>query len=175
MALVSDRRALRSRVLADLEQAHDYYVHTKAAWAFIEKAVAGRRRFTIRNPATGTTTSHSELVRKSTGYVAEQLAQSTFQQFLAIFEGFLFDLLRLWLTEYPQSLLGKKVDFALILDAPDKEAIVQLAIGKELTEILYDRPQGWFAYIEQRATRLPEPGRDRPHRGSQDDPRRARS
>ena len=113
--------------------------------------MAGRRRFTIRNPATGTTTSHSELVRKSTGYVAQQVAESTFQQFLSIFEGFLFDLLRLWLTEYPQSLLGKKVDFAQILDAPDKDAIVQFAIGRELTEILYDRPQGWFAYLEQRA------------------------
>jgi hypothetical protein len=45
----------------------------------------------------------------------------------------------------------QEVDFALILDAPDKDAIVQLAIGKEITEILYDRPQGWFAYLEQRA------------------------
>lgn len=55
--------------------------------------------------------------------MAEQLAEATFQQFIAIFENYFFDLLRLWLMAYPQSLVGKKVDFKAILDAPDKDAI----------------------------------------------------
>ena len=43
------------------------------------------------------------------------------------------------------------VDFRAILDAPDKDAITLLVVNKELNEVLYDRPRGWFAYLEDRA------------------------
>ncbi len=108
-------------------------------------------RMKIRNSATGTITTEAELEAKSRRYVVEQLTQATFQQFLSIFEGFYFDLLRLWLTAYPQSLGKKTVEFGTILGLPDKEAITRLVVGKELNEVLYDRPAGWFAYLEERA------------------------
>ena len=57
----------------------------------------------------------------------------------------------MWLTAFPKSLGKKMVDFKSILDLPDKEAIAQLVIGKELNEVLYERPSEWFAYLEERA------------------------
>jgi hypothetical protein len=81
----------------------------------------------------------------------EQLAEATFQQFIAIFENYFFDLLRSWLIAYPRNLIGKQVDFKAVLDAPDKEAITLLVVNKELNEILYDRPARWFAYLEDKA------------------------
>jgi len=151
MALAEDIRALRDRALADLHAAHDYYTETKIAWRIVHKVVQAGHTFSIRNLITGTVTTQAELAGKARGYVAEQLAEATFQQFVAIFENYFFELLRLWLLAYPQNLIGKKVDFKAILDAPDKDAITFLVVSKELNELLYERPTGWFAYLEDKA------------------------
>ena len=151
MALSDDIRALRDRVLADLNVAHDYYTDTKVAWRLVQKAVQGGQPLSIKNKATGTVTTRADLANKAQRYVAEQLAEATFQQFVSIFENYFFDLLRFWLIAYPQSLAGRKVDFKAVLDAPDKDAITFLVVNKELNEILYDRPTGWFAYLEDKA------------------------
>jgi hypothetical protein len=83
--------------------------------------------------------------------VAEDLAAATFQQFISIFEYFFFDLLRLWLTAYPQSLGGKTLEFKNVLEARDKDAVTLYVVNKELNEIAYERPKDWFAYMETRA------------------------
>jgi hypothetical protein len=137
--------------LADLNAAHDYYTDTKIAWRIVQKFVRSGGAFSSRSMATGTVTTQAELAGKARGYVVEQLAEATFQQFISIFENYLFDLLRLWLVAYPQNLIGKKVDFKAVLDAPDKDAIALLVVNKELNEISYDRPAGWFAYLEDKA------------------------
>lgn len=151
MALADDIRALRDRVLADLNAAHDYYADTKIAWDTVRQVIAAGHTFSIRNMTTGTVTTQADLAGKARGYVAEQLAEATFQQFISIFENYFFDLLRLWLIAYPRNLIGKQVDFKAVLEAPDKDAITLLVVNKELNEILYDRPAGWFDYLEKKA------------------------
>jgi hypothetical protein len=149
--LSDDIRSLRDRVLADLNSSHDYFLDTKIAWRIVLEDVEAGYTFANRNPSTGTVTSQDDLAAKAPGYVSEQLAEATFQQFISIFENFFFDLLRLWLMAYPQNLIGKKVDFKAVLDAPDKESIALLVVNKELNEVLYERPTGWFAYLEEKA------------------------
>jgi hypothetical protein len=120
MPLSDDLRSLRDRVLGELTSAHDYYSDTKIAWELVCDHIAAGNSLTIRNPVTGTVTTQKELELRSRGYVTEQLTEATFQQFLALFEVFYFDLLRLWLTAYPRSLGKKTVDFKTRLDLPDK-------------------------------------------------------
>jgi hypothetical protein len=159
MSLGNAIRMLRDRVLAELNDAHDYFTDSEIAWKFVGTAVQNGQMFSNHNPATGTLTTHIDLANKSRRYVSEQLAEATFQQFISIFESFIFDFLRLWLLAYPQSLGGKKVDFNTILDAPDKDSIALLVVNKELNEVLYDRPAGWFAYLEEKAKLVcPTPG-----------------
>jgi hypothetical protein len=151
MPLADDITSLRDLVLADLNSAHDYYTDTKIAWELVRRFIAAGQTLSIRNLTTGTSTTHVELAAKSRGYVAEQLAEATFQQFIAIFENFFFDLVRLWLTAYPKNLSGRKVDFKEVLDAADKDAITARVVGREVNEIQYDRPTGWFEYLEEKA------------------------
>jgi hypothetical protein len=150
MVLVDDLQALRNRALADLNAAHDYYADTTTAWDIVGKFVQGGQVFSVRYPTTGTVRTQAELAAKAQGYLAEQVAEATFQQFISIFENYFFDLLHLWLMAYPKNLIGKKVDFKAVLDAPDKDAITLLVVCKELTEVLYERPTGWFAYLEDK-------------------------
>jgi hypothetical protein len=150
MALAADITALRDRALADLNAAYDYYTDTKIAWEIARRFIDSGQTFSIRNMTTGSVTTHVELAGKSRGYVAEQLAEATFQQFISIFENYFFDLVRLWLISYPKSLSGKKVDFEDVLNAPDKDTITAQVVSRELNEILYKRPTGWFDYLEDK-------------------------
>ena len=151
MALADDIRALRDRTVAALVAAHDYFADTKTAWKTVAETVAAGRQYATTNPVTGTTTTAADLVAKAQGYVNGPLIGATFQQFLSAFETFVFDLLRLWLTAYPRSVAGRKLDFKTVLDAPDRDAIVAAVIGRELNDVLYERPAGWFAYLEGKA------------------------
>lgn len=151
MALADDVRALRDRTLAELTAAHDYFEDTRNAWDLVEKAVNEGETFAFHNPVTGTATSQADLVSRGRRYVKEQLAEASFQQFISIFESFLFDLLRLWLSAYPQSLAKKRVEVQTILDAPDRDALLYEIVGREFNERAYDRPAEWFRYLEERA------------------------
>src|SRR6266849_5830764 len=148
MTLAADIQALRDRVLADLNAAHNYHEDTKTAWRMVVERVTAGESLSIQNVVTGDVTTQVDLAAKAKIYVSQHLTEATFQQFMSIFENFLFDLLRLWLLAYPRNLVGKKVDFQTILDAPDKDAIALHVVDKELNEILYERPAAWFAYLE---------------------------
>ena len=144
MGLADEITALRDRVLADLSAAHDYYTDTKIAWDIVRGAISAGQTLAIRNMTTRTVTTQADLAGKSNAYVAEQLAEATFQQFISTFEYYFFDLVRLWLMAYPENLSGKKLDFKEVLDAPDKDSITARVVSKAVNEILYERPTGWF-------------------------------
>lgn len=150
MTLSDEIRSLRERVLDDLNAAHDYYTDTKIAWRLVHKVIAAGHAITIRNMTTGSVTTGAQLAAKARGYVTEQLTEATFQQFLSIFENFILDFLRLWLTAYPKSLGKRMIDFKSILDLPDKDAIAEYIVSKELSGVLHDRPTEWFAYLEEK-------------------------
>jgi hypothetical protein len=150
MSLDDDIRALRDRALLELNAAHDYYTDTITAWEIVSNAIAAGHTFSNQSTATGTVTTETSLTGKAWEYVARQLTEATFQQFVSIFENFFFDLLRLWLVAFPRSLIGKQVDFKAVLDAPDKDAILLLVVNKELNEVLYERPMAWFKYLEDK-------------------------
>jgi hypothetical protein len=151
MALPDKIRSLRDRVMADLNAAYDYFTHSQIAWRIVHNVVQAGSTFTIKNSVTGTETTHESLLNKSQGYVAKELAEATFQQFISIFESFVFDLLHQWLMAYPQNLIAKKVDYKVILDAPDKESITTHVVNREVNEVMYERPSNWFAYLEEKA------------------------
>ena len=150
MPLTDDLRQLRDRALTDLNDAHDYYADTKLAWRIAGRAIATGRTFTVRNRTTGTVTTQTVLAAKARRYIRRQLVEATFNQFVSTFETYLVDLLRLWLTAHPESLGGKKVDFKTVLEAADKDAVTAAVVGRELNEVSYERPAGWFACLEQR-------------------------
>ncbi len=93
------------------------------------------------------------LGRLAQKYIAGYLAESVFQIQVALFEDFFFGLLGLWLTAYPDGIpdKGKKaVDLGTILDAPNKPAILQAVVDRELDGLKYKRPAAWFRYLDDR-------------------------
>jgi hypothetical protein len=97
VALSTEIELLRDRVLTELGAAHDYYNDTKLAWDIVQRAINAGHTFSVQNLVTGTITSDVDLAARIRGYVAGQLTEATFQQFVAILENFLFEFLQLWL------------------------------------------------------------------------------
>lgn len=150
MPLADDIRALRDRTLAELNAAFDYYYHSEVAWGLANHALATHPAQPYRNPATGTTVTGTELVSCSASYVAIQLTEATFQQFLSVFEVFIGDLLRLWLTAHPRVIGTKTVELKDALDAGDLPTLVARLVDHEVAEVTYKSPRTVFQYIERR-------------------------
>lgn len=150
MALADNILALRDATLAELDAVHDYYSDTRGVWGVVLAYVQEGNTVEIRNQTTGNVTSGPDLAGKARRYLAGHLAEATFQQFVMSLESFFFDLLRLWLVAYPQSLGAKDLKFKTVLDAPDKDAVTLHVVNHELNEIAYERLADWFSYLEGR-------------------------
>ena len=74
---------------------------------------------------------------------------ATFQHFVSLFERFMFDFLRVWLTEHPHSLSGKELRFQTVLDAANKGEIVAAVVQQKVLQLTYKRVADWFEYLEK--------------------------
>jgi len=70
------------------------------------------------------------------------------QNQVSLFEHLFFDLLKIVITNQPQSLSGKKqIDYATIFQAESKEELVCKLIEREINEIKYKNVGEWFNYL----------------------------
>jgi hypothetical protein len=149
MALADDIQGLANRTLSALDASHDYYTYTKRVWRLLQQIVKEGRKFSFRNPTTGTRVDEQVLLGRTQLYVTDYLMSSTFQHFVSLFEDFFFELLRDWLSAYPGSLSKKQVEMGTVLKAPDKAAIVLTVVDKELNELKYERVADWFTFLDR--------------------------
>jgi hypothetical protein len=151
MGLRQDIEAVRGRAMSRLNDAHDYYTFTKEAWRTLKLAVKrDNLNFSLHNQSTKSRIDEEDLLALAKRYVAQDLVSATLQHFVSIFENFLFEALRLWLLAHPMSLSSRQLSGRDILNLPDKAAIVDALVEKELKDVLYDRPANWFEYLNGR-------------------------
>lgn len=151
MSLGAEIRNLGENSLASLTASHNYYANAVAVWRFLQSIVSEGREFVVHNSVTGADTDQKSLVALTEHYISAYLTTASFQDFVSVFENFVFDLLRLWLIAYPDSLSEKQLKFGTVLKAPDKEAIAFAVVDRELNELKYERVAEWFEYLERRA------------------------
>lgn len=144
LALADDIKALSERVHADLEAAHDYYFNTKRVWRLVKQLVADGQHFTIVNRATEEEADEKAITSLSRRYVAVELASATLERYVAILEDYLVSLHRGWLVQYPGTIQKKQLSLSEILPLPDKAAIIDRFIDKELRDFAHKRPEEWF-------------------------------
>ena len=148
MALIDEITQLRDDSISSLDASHNYYTHTKGAWRLVQQIVRQGHKFTIRNQATGHTVNETELFGLAQDYITGYLVSATFQHFVSLFERFVFDLLRVWLTEYPLALSAKQLEFRTVVDAANRGEIVTAVVEKEVLRVTYERVADWFKYLE---------------------------
>lgn len=149
MALADDIRRLGDETRAAFAHALDYYYQSRRVWKLIEADVGYGRLFTARNEVKGTVADQAAIAPRIPSYIDRYLTPATFQQLVAIFEAYFFDLLALWLTAHPGILYRKTVDLETVLRAADAGAVLQLVVERELNEVTYRRVADWFDYLRK--------------------------
>jgi hypothetical protein len=135
MPLRSDVERIRDQSLAALNDAHDYFTYTKDAWRSLQQDVQREgRTLQWQNLSTGTSISERDVAGRA-------------QQFVSIFENFLFDSIHAWILAYPEHVSRRQLSGKDIFGLPDKTAIVDALVEKELKDVFYDRPANWFEYV----------------------------
>jgi len=130
MALRNDIESARDRFLADLAEAYDYYGHTKTAWQIVRQEVDHGLTFTVHNSLTGSNVNETELLNLSRRYMARELASATLQQFVAVFESFLYEVMRVWLLSYPESLSSRQLNGRIFFRFPTKPPLLMRWLTK---------------------------------------------
>jgi hypothetical protein len=159
VALADDIRQLGVNAQAALTRVLDYYYQSRTAWELIEDDVRAGRTFTSRNLVKGTVANQAEILSRVPKYIKDYLTPAAFQQLVTIFEAWFFDLLSLWLAAHPGILYRRQVDLETILAAPDKAAVLQGVIDRELNDVKYRRVADWFDFMRKLVS-VPGPSDD---------------
>jgi hypothetical protein len=149
MPLSDNIKALRDRATFDLVAAHDYYFDSKKAWEIARKYVEDGNSISKENEVTKTETHSDVFIEKAKSYLAKEVIEATFLQFISIFESFITDFMKVWFVAYPGALEEKKIDVTMILNLPNKEAIIEAIAEQGANAIIYDKPANWFSKIEK--------------------------
>ena len=150
MAVVDDIQALAVRANGDLDDLHDFGAHIHVMWARFKLWVQAGNTLQSRNKKTASVVSERDLIKSYTRYRTRYLQAFSFVQLSTVLEAFLFDFLRLLLTNEPRHLAQKKqIEVSVALSAVDREALVLIIAERELNELKYDRPKAWFDYMNR--------------------------
>jgi hypothetical protein len=166
MALTDDVGDLAARILARLDEARDFYLHTRQAWRVVQQIAHEGRSVGIVDRLTAQEVLAPDLESLAQRYVTVHLAESVFKGLSAVFEDWILGFARLWLAAYPKQLDAAyyeltdrsnaqrrseiQVPLSEILAAPDKTAILVEVIERVVRDLAYRRPDRWFGFIENR-------------------------
>jgi hypothetical protein len=149
MPLRQDIEQARDRAIIALKDAHDYVPFTSEAWRTLQTDIEREgRKIDWQNLHTMTSISGPAVLARAHGYVQVELTNSTLQQFVSIFENFLSDAIRAWILAHPKRISKRQLTGEELIALPDKPAIIEALVDKELKDVFYDRPANWFEYVK---------------------------
>lgn len=166
MPLSDDVRALADRILVRLDEARDFYLHTRQAWRVVQQITHEGRPVGIVDAADGREIPAPDLESLAQRYVTVHLAESAFKGISGLLEDWILGLARLWLTAYLVQLdaasgeaAGRsraqrreeiQVPLSEILAAPDRDAILGRVIERVVRDLAYGRPAQRFRFLDNR-------------------------
>ena len=142
--------ALAAQTRTDLDDLFNFVEHNDLIWKDFEVRVRKGQRMKAKILETGTEGTEEDLINSYPRYRTTYLHRLSFVQLTSVFEAFLFDFLRLLLTNDPRHLAQKKqIEVGVALSAADRGSLVLLIADRELNELKYDRPRAWFDYMSK--------------------------
>jgi hypothetical protein len=142
--------ALATHTQNDLDDLFNFGAQNDLIWEDFAKRVREGHTLTTRIIETETEVTEQNLINLYPRYKITYLHGLSFVQLTSVFEAFLFDFLRLLITNDPRHLAQKKqIEVGVALSVADRGALVLLIAERELNELKYDRPRAWFDYMSK--------------------------
>jgi len=149
MPLRNDIERARDSAITGLNDAHDYFTYTKDAWRTLQQDVQREgRTLKWENMSTKSVVTQKDVLARAQRYVEVELASSSLQQFVSIFENFFFDIARAWILAFPERVSNRQLSGKIIFRLADKAAMIDALVERELQDVFYDRPVNWFDYMK---------------------------
>src|SRR5689334_1860858 len=104
MPLDEEVRNLADRILGRLDEARDFYLHTRQAWRVVQQLAHERRAVGIVDTTSGLEVPATDLEPLAQRYVTVHLSESVFRGLSGLLEDWICGLARLWLMAYPRQL-----------------------------------------------------------------------
>ena len=153
MSVTDDLQSLIDRTNRDLDDWSDFSEHTIAVWQAFYLWVSAGHKLKSENTATGRKFTEADLVALSQFYLTENLAPFALQRFIAVFEIFVFDFLRILLLRNPGHLPSRSLMLAELLPLRGNpaalEIIIEEAVAKKLNELRFASPKEWFEFLNK--------------------------
>lgn len=150
MGVAAEIDALAKHTQTDLDDLFNFEAHSDFIWEDFESRVRKGHTLKARIVETMTEVTEEDLINFYPRYRTTYLRGLSFVQLTSVFEAFLFDFLRLLLTNDPRHLAQKKqIEVGVALSVADRGALVLLIADRELNELKYDRPRAWFDYMSK--------------------------
>jgi len=150
LAVADEIKTLATRTKTDLDDLFNFGAHNHLIWEHFEVWVRKGESLNARSVETGTEATEQDLINLYPRYRIRYVQGLSFVQLATVFEAFVFDFLRLLLTNDPRHLAQRKqIEVGVALSAADRGALVSLIAERELNELKYDRPRVWFDYLSK--------------------------
>jgi hypothetical protein len=153
MSLADAIRGLANDVRGGLDEAWDFYLHTKAAWRASQQFALAGHTVEIRNRKAGVLLDAAQMDLLAQRYITVHLAQSVLVRFATLREDWVFGLLGHWLMAFPKGIPHKEkksIGLGEFLDVYDLDTILRGVVDRELYGLKYERPAAWFKYLDDR-------------------------
>jgi hypothetical protein len=150
MAIADEIDALAVRTQRNLDDLFNFGEHNDLIWEHFEAEVRKGKTLKARTIQTSTEVTEQDLISLYPRYQTTYVQGLGFVQLTTVFEAFLFDFLRLLLTNDPRHLAQEKqIKVGVALSAADRGGLVLLIAERELNDLKYDRPKAWFDYLNR--------------------------
>ena len=166
MPLPENIRNLAEQILRRLDEARDFYLHTRQAWRVVQQIAHEGRSVGIVDTASGLEVPAPDLEPMAQRYVTVHLSESAFKGLSGLLEDWIVGLTGCWSTAYPVQLDAAyneatertrsqrreeiQVPLSEILAAPDRDAIIRGVVERVVRELSYRRPAQWFRFLDSR-------------------------
>jgi hypothetical protein len=103
MRLPDENRGLADRIVARLDRAREFCVHSRQAWRLVQKLAEKGRPVGIVDLASSQQLPSLEIESRSQSYVTA-LGESVYKELSSLLEDWILGLIRIWLSAYPEDL-----------------------------------------------------------------------
>ncbi len=138
---------LTAKSVSDLDEIYEFVAYSNLAFKLCGDAVTSGMKLTAVLPPLNRTIDQTVLKEKLDSYGKTYLVELGFQLSVSAFETWLFDLLRVLLSDPRRLNKKRKIDVADIVSAKSLTDLTRTIIDAELNEIRYRKPADWFEHL----------------------------
>jgi hypothetical protein len=145
--MANDIKSITQIALGKLDDVYEFTSFSSLSYHLYGQSVDSGFKITAILPHTNKTIDQLQLREHLDRYKSNYLTEIGFQMVVSAFEAWLFDVLRVLLSNPDRLNKRKKIDVSDVLSAASLDDLRRTIVDAELNEIRYKKVQEWFDFL----------------------------